>query len=138
MDVRVEGERLAPSVEHSEDAEQSAKLRFAYIEDGLSRRPQEDGVKDDGSVKGQRVKTFGDGEDGVEVGSIEDLAPPSVEPALSGLGAAARTMPVAAGVPEDVLEAAVITLIAMTAESISGNRSSVPGTPAVPSDGPTW
>jgi hypothetical protein len=63
-----------------------------------------------------------DGEDDVKVRDIENFVAPCIEPLLSGLAAAARTVSIAARVPEDVLDAAEITAVAMTAE---GKRAAI-------------
>ena len=58
----------------------------------------------------------------MEVRNVEELAAAVFEPRLPGACPAAGTMAIAAGVPEDVLEAAGVTAVAMTAE---GGRAAV-------------
>ena len=53
----------------------------------------------------QNVQRLGNGEDDMEVGNVENLLAPLLEPFRAGLGAAPGTVTVATGVPEDVLRA---------------------------------
>lgn len=88
-----------------------------HLDDGLPCRAQEDGVEERRCVQGEDMERRRNGEDGVEVGNVEDLGATVVEPCSASFGATGRAMTIAAGVPEDLLEAAAVTVIAMTAES---------------------
>lgn len=117
MNVRVKGERLPPRVQNGQYAEPRAQPRPGHIDDGLSCGTQENGVEDRRRVEGEDVECRRDGEDGVEIRDVEDLGAACFEPASARFGTAAWAMTVAAGVPEDVLEGAAVTVIAMAAES---------------------
>src|ERR1700690_885049 len=116
MDVGMKRERLTPGMEHSEDAEVGAELRSSEIEQGPAGGAEQDRIDHLGSAEGQSIEALGDGEDDVKVGNVEDLLASCLEPVLAGLTPAAGTVAIATGVPEDVLVAAAITVVAMTAQ----------------------
>ena len=97
--------------------EARTQLRLCHIDDGLTCHAQENAVEGRRRVHAEDVERRRDGEDGVKVRNVEDLGATCFEPALARLGSAAGAVTIAAGVPEDMLEAAAVTVIAMTAES---------------------
>ena len=118
MDMRVKDQGLAPGVEHSERADKSAELGRRYVQQGLAGGAQQDCVEDLWRVQSQGVQRLGNGEDDVEVRNVENFLASLLEPALTRLGAAPGTVPVATGVPEDVLVVAAITPVAVAAQGI--------------------
>ncbi len=122
MDVGMEGERLPPGVQNGQGSHVRSESRGAKVEQGLTRAAKQNGVDDLGRQQSENVEDGRDGEDDVRVGNVEHFVTPRVEPSFPRLTAAARTVPVATRVPEDVLEAARVTAVAMTAE---GGRATV-------------
>jgi hypothetical protein len=118
MNVGVKDQGLAPGVKHGEDADVCAKRRGRDIDQGLASGAKQNRIEDLRRVLDQRVQTLRDGEDDMEVGNVEDLFAPLLEPVLAGLGPTAGTMAVAARVPEGVLVIAPITLIEMSAHGL--------------------
>ena len=96
MNVRVKDQGLAPRVKYGEDADVCAKLRGRNIGQSLASSAKQDRIEDLGRVQVQRVQSLRDGKDDMEVGNVENLFAPLLEPALPGLGPTAGTMPVAA------------------------------------------
>ncbi len=122
VDVGMEHEGLTPGVQNGEDAHARAKSRGAEVEQGLTRAAKQNRVDDLGRVPGQDIEDRGDGEDDVKVRNVEDFVASRVEPALPRFPTATRTVSIAAGVPEDVLEAAGVAAVPMTAK---GGRTAV-------------
>lgn len=119
MNVRVKDERLSPGVKHRQNADEGTELGMYDVEESLSGRAEQDRVQDGRCVLRDHVQRVRNGEDDVEVGNVEYLVASLLEPPLTGFGAATWTVPVAAGVPEDVLIVAAVTVIAVTAQSVS-------------------
>lgn len=112
----MEDEGLPPRVQHREDAEVRLQFGLCDIDDCLSGGAEENRVEQVRCNESEDVQPLRNGEDGVKVRNVEDLVATNVEPALACLGATGRTMAVAARVPEHVLEAAAVTMIAMIGE----------------------
>ena len=94
----------------------------AEIEQSLARGAEQDRVETSGACRTRALRMLRDGEDDVEVGNVEDFFAPRLEPLLPRLAATPGTVTVAARVPEDVLVAAGVTTVAMTAQ---GGRAAV-------------
>lgn len=122
MNMRVKDKGLSPGVQHREDAEERPQFRLCNIDDGLSGGVEQDGIEQGRRNERKDVQFVWDGEDGVKVRDVENLVTAGVEPTLTGLGTAGRTVTIAAGVPEHVLVATAVTMIAMTAQ---GGRAAV-------------
>jgi hypothetical protein len=95
MNVGVKDQSLAPGVKHGEDADVCAELRGRNIGQRLAGGAKQNRIEDLGRVKDQGVQRLRDGEDDVEVGNVENLFAPLLEPALPGLGPTPGTMAVA-------------------------------------------
>jgi hypothetical protein len=115
MNVRMKDESLSPCVKNGEEADRCTELGSGDVDKRLASRAQQNRVEQLRRMKDQRVEPVGNGEDDVEVRDVEHFLAPLFEPESSGFTAAARTMTIAAGVPEDVLVLATVTPIAMTA-----------------------
>lgn len=122
MDMGMEHKGLAPGMKNGQHAHASTESRSAEIEQGLPSSAQQNGIDDFGRVPSQDIEDLGNGEDDVEVRNVEDFIASRVEPLLTCLTAAPRTVTIATRVPENVLEATRVTAVAMTAE---GGRTAV-------------
>jgi hypothetical protein len=117
MNVRVKDEGLPPGVKHRENADDGTNLGSCNVEQSLTGRAEQDRIHDRRCVLREHVQRVRNGEDDMEVGNVEHLPASLLEPPLTGFGAATWTVTVAAGVPEDVLIVAAVTVIAVTAQS---------------------
>ena len=122
VDVGMEHEGLTPGVQNGEDAHARAEPRCAEVEQSLACASKQDRVDDLGSMQSQDIEDRRDGEDDVKVRDVEHFIASRVEPSFPRLTTAPRTVTIAARVPEDVLEAAGVAAVPMTAK---GGRTAV-------------
>jgi hypothetical protein len=118
MDVWVMGERLAPGMQHGNDAKLGAEVPGISGNDPqrLGRRPEQDGVDHRLVLEGDLGDRGRQGEGDVEVGHRQQLSLSRREPVGTGLPLALRAVPVAAGVVGVADEAAVRAALDMTAQ----------------------
>lgn len=114
----MERERLAPGMEHGEEAENDAEMTriAADHEQRLTDGTEEDLVKDTSVGKGEGIEQLRDGEDDMEVRDGKQFPLTLFEPSPACLELAARAVSIATRVPGELAIVAFGTTIEMSAK----------------------
>ena len=118
MDVRMMLERLAPGMEHGENAEvgtEMARIGGEFAQ-RLGRGPKQDGVNARLVLEGDPGDRGRQGENDMEIGNGQEFGFSLAQPSLAGRPLTFGTVPIAAGVVGDADRAAIVTLFDMTAK----------------------
>jgi hypothetical protein len=106
-------------MEHGQDADAGPQVLGigGDLQQGLRGTAKQQVVQQLRMAHRQRIELFRYGEDDVEVGNRQQLGATLLQPFLLLQALALRTMPVAAGVVDDLAGAALGTLVGMPAKS---------------------
>lgn len=116
MDVRVQGQRLSPGVEHAQASGLDLQAAACDVDERPAGGSEQQVVEDVRRMQSEDIEHVGDGEDHVEVRHREKLAAASFEPSVASCRSASRTGAVAAGVPLNVLVTAAVALLPLPAK----------------------
>ena len=128
MDVRMMLERLAPGMEHGENAEvgtEMARIGGEFAQ-RLGRGPKQDGVNARLVLEGNSGDRGRQGENDMEIGNGQEFGFSLAQPSLAGRPLTFGTVPIAAGVVGDADRAAIVTLFDMTAKRRRAARRNEP------------
>lgn len=116
MDVRVERQHLSPGVKYAQAPWLDLKAAVGHVDERSASGAEQQVIENAWCMQGEDVERLGDGEDHVEIGHGKKLGPTGLEPSRASRSAAAGTGAVAAGMPLNVLMAALVTLLPLPAE----------------------
>jgi hypothetical protein len=119
-------ERLPPRVQNAERAELDAELAAPNVEQSLAGTAEQGVVENARSPQGEDVQLLRNGENDVKVRNRKNFLAAILQPLRASVGLATGAVPVAARMPDDMLEPAAIALLPLTAEGLgtaSGERA---------------
>lgn len=126
VDVRMQHEGLTPGVKNRQSADANVEPALRDLGQRGASRAEEQIVKHARRAAGKDIELLGHGEDDVKVRDGEQLGAARLYPFRTGRSLTARAAAAAAGMPEDVLIAAVVALLALSSEGRGAARGDGP------------
>jgi len=112
----MQNQGLTPGVKNSQSPDANVQAALCDLAQRGASRTEEQIVKDARRAAGERIQLLGHGEDDVKVRHGEQLRASRLHPFRACSCLAARTATAPAGMPKDVLIAAVVALLALSSQ----------------------